>query len=237
MKWISSFLFFVMIVSFCPLTVFAEKEIYINLWHRTLELQENGVTIKTYRITPSMEDTRTLKSQKDEKKLKKYRIGPGTRDTPTPVGIFKIIDKRKNWYDGFGSRWMQLSVPWGTFGIHGTNKPYSIGGYVSEGCIRMFDKQVEELYDLVPMGTKVTIDGPLTGHPDVTYRILVNGSRGALVKIVQHYLLAAGYYKGECNGKFDHLTEKAVARYQKDEGLPVTKQIHYEDLLHMGIIE
>jgi hypothetical protein len=132
---------------------------------------------------------------------------------------------------------MQLSVPWGTFGIHGTNKPYSIGGYVSEGCIRMYDKQVEELYELVHIGTKVTIDGPLTGHPDVTYRVLVTGSRGALVKIVQHYLAGAGLYKGECNGIFDKLTEQAVVLYQKQQKLPVTAQIHYEDLLRMGIIE
>jgi hypothetical protein len=237
MKWLFSLLLIGMIINFYPLSASAEKEIYINLWHRTLELQENGKTIKTYRISPSTRETRAMKLQKNGKITKKYRIGPGTRDTPTPVGIFTIVDKRKNWYSGFGSRWMQLSVPWGTFGIHGTNKPYSIGEYVSEGCIRMYDKQVEELYDLVSIGTKVTIDGPLTGHPDVIYRVLVRGSRGALVKIVQHHLQAAGYYKGECNGKFDRLTEKAVILYQKEQGLPVTAQIHYEDLLRMGIIE
>ncbi|WCK55061.1 L,D-transpeptidase family protein [Aneurinibacillus sp. Ricciae_BoGa-3] len=212
----------------CSQPALAKNEIYINLWDRTLKVQDKGKVIKTYRINPDAQNIRAIKQ---------YRIGPGTKDTPTPVGIFTIVVKKKNWYNGFGSRWMQLSVPWGTFGIHGTNKPYSIGGYVSEGCIRMYDQQVEELYELVDIGTKVTIDGPLTGHPDVTYRVLVCGSRGALVKLVQHHLQAAGFYKGECNGIFDQLTEKAVVLYQKQQKLPVTAQIHYEDLLRMGIIE
>ncbi|MGD8192825.1 L,D-transpeptidase family protein [Brevibacillus ginsengisoli] len=196
-----------------PTLVHAEKEIYINLWKRNLQLLDDGKIIKS------------------------YRIGVGTRHTPSPVGFFKIIDKRRNWFDGFGPRWMELNVGWGSFGIHGTDKPHSIGGFVSEGCIRMYDKQVEELYDLVSIGTKVTIDGPLTGHPDITYRVLVKGSRGALVQMVQNRLQAAGYYTGECNGRFDRLTEIAVKLYQKDHGLPVTAQIHYQDMLHMGIEE
>jgi hypothetical protein len=206
-------IFLCIAIVFFPIPAYAEKEIYINLWHRTLQLQENGKVLKT------------------------YRIGVGTRDTPSPMGVFKIIDKAENWYDGFGPRWMQLSVPWGAFGIHGTDEPHSIGGYVSEGCIRMYDHQVIELYKLVPMGTKVTIDGPLTGHPDVPYRLLVNGSRGALVKMVQHYLQGAGYYKGTCNGIFNRSTEIAVTRYQKDHHLPVTAQIDYDDFIYMGIFE
>jgi lipoprotein-anchoring transpeptidase ErfK/SrfK len=42
-------------------------------------------------------------------------------------------------------------------GIHGTNNPSSIGGPVSHGCIRMFNKDVIELSKLVPVGTQVTI--------------------------------------------------------------------------------
>lgn len=214
MKWLISIIVGGMIaISASPALAHADREIYINLWKRTLELHEDGKVIKT------------------------YRIGVGTKDTPSPVGVFKIVDKRRNWFDGFGPRWMELSVGWGTFGIHGTDKPYSIGGFVSEGCIRMYDKQVEELYDLVKVGTKVTIDGPITGHPNVAYRILVKGSRSALVQIVQNRLQAAGYYKGECNGQFDRLTEIAVTQYQKDHGLKVTAQIDYEDLLHLGIEE
>ena len=46
---------------------------------------------------------------------------------------------------------------YGNYGIHGTNNPESIGGYVSNGCIRMKEKDVEALYDLVEPGTPVDI--------------------------------------------------------------------------------
>jgi lipoprotein-anchoring transpeptidase ErfK/SrfK len=41
--------------------------------------------------------------------------------------------------------------------IHGTIEPYSIGQNVSSGCIRMLNENVTELYDLVPIGTKVIV--------------------------------------------------------------------------------
>jgi hypothetical protein len=213
MRWLIALFLAGLIVLINPCQTFAEKEIVINLWHRTLKLEEDGKVIKT------------------------YKVGPGSIDTPTPMGVFKIVNKSLNWGSGFGSRWMEINVPWGTYGIHGTNKPGLIGRYVSHGCIRMRNRDVEELYKQVKIGTKVTIDGPLTGHRDLTYRILVLGSRGTLVQMVQNRLRAAGFYKGVCHGKFDRLTEIAVIKYQKAHKLPVTMQIKYEDLLHMGIIE
>ena len=53
-----------------------------------------------------------------------------------------------------GYRWMQIH---GNYGIHGTNKPSSIGHYVSNGCIRMWEKDVEALFDEVEVGTPVEI--------------------------------------------------------------------------------
>ncbi len=44
-----------------------------------------------------------------------------------------------------------------TYRIHGTNEPGSIGRSVSNGCIRMLDEHVIELYERVPLGTKVTV--------------------------------------------------------------------------------
>lgn len=41
--------------------------------------------------------------------------------------------------------------------IHGTNNPSSIGRAVSNGCIRMLNEHVEELYRRVPVGAKVTV--------------------------------------------------------------------------------
>ena len=43
------------------------------------------------------------------------------------------------------------------YGIHGTIHPDQIGQPVSAGCVRMLNTDVEELYDLIPEGTKVSI--------------------------------------------------------------------------------
>ncbi|MCP4071586.1 MAG: L,D-transpeptidase [Hyphomicrobiales bacterium] len=45
----------------------------------------------------------------------------------------------------------------GQYAIHGTNNPGSIGGFVSYGCIRMYNKDIEDLYVRVRVGTKVTV--------------------------------------------------------------------------------
>ena len=44
--------------------------------------------------------------------------------------------------------------------IHGTTDPFSIGKAVSKGCIHMTNDQGVELYDLVPVGTKVVVLDP-----------------------------------------------------------------------------
>lgn len=41
--------------------------------------------------------------------------------------------------------------------IHGTNEPSSIGRSVSNGCIRMVNDHVKDLYQRVPVGTKVIV--------------------------------------------------------------------------------
>ena len=43
------------------------------------------------------------------------------------------------------------------FRIHGTNAPRTIGLSVSNGCIRMLNEHVKDLYERVPIGTKVTV--------------------------------------------------------------------------------
>lgn len=89
--------------------------------------------------------------------LRNYEVGLG--GDKTPEGIFYISEKVRNpngRSDGaYGSRGMTLS---GTlYAIHGTDEPDSIGKDASLGCIRMAKEDLEELYDLVPAGTAVTI--------------------------------------------------------------------------------
>lgn len=86
-----------------------------------------------------------------------YEVGLGGEKTPE--GTYRISEKVKN-PNGksngeFGSRGMTLSDT--LYAIHGTNEPSSIGKDESHGCIRMRKEDVEELFDLVPMGTQVVI--------------------------------------------------------------------------------
>ena len=41
--------------------------------------------------------------------------------------------------------------------IHGTNQPWTIGKAMSSGCIRMRNEDVTDLYERVPIGTKVIV--------------------------------------------------------------------------------
>ncbi|WP_196593178.1 L,D-transpeptidase [Pectinatus sottacetonis] len=99
-----------------------------------------------------------------------YPVAVGKPDTPTPVGDFKIIYKEKNptWIDPddtdiqipsgpenpIGYRWIGIG---GNYGIHGTNRPDSIGKYASNGCIRVNEKYIEMIYRKVSIGTPVKI--------------------------------------------------------------------------------
>jgi lipoprotein-anchoring transpeptidase ErfK/SrfK len=50
-----------------------------------------------------------------------------------------------------------LTLSGGTYAIHGTNVPGSIGGFVSYGCIRMYNQDVVDLYQRVSLGTTVVV--------------------------------------------------------------------------------
>lgn len=169
--------------------------------------------------------------------FKTYPVAVGTPSTPTPVGEYRVVFKGKNWGPSYGPRWLGLDVPWGVYGIHGTNKPYSIGRHMSHGCIRMLNRDVMDLYELVPLGTKVTIYGHILGGLLQEPRRLAEGDVGGEVQLIQSRLKSAGYYRGVCNGKFRADTTEAVKRLQRELGLPrngvVTTRI-YEAL---GLLE
>lgn len=104
----------------------------------------------------------------------KYPVALGTSSTPTPDYQCKIINKFKNPYWGgmgkytpirggapnnpLGKRWLGLSTEkYSGYGIHGNISPHSIGKHVSNGCIRMINEDVEELYKYLPLKTEVWI--------------------------------------------------------------------------------
>jgi lipoprotein-anchoring transpeptidase ErfK/SrfK len=93
----------------------------------------------------------------NNKLIKQYPVAVGKASTPTPKGSYKIINKELHPGGAFGVRWLGLNIPKGGYGIHGTNNPGSIGKSISHGCIRMYNNDVIELSNLVPIGTPVTI--------------------------------------------------------------------------------
>jgi lipoprotein-anchoring transpeptidase ErfK/SrfK len=111
--------------------------------------------------------------------FKRYPAGTG-KYGKTPVGRFVIKDKIKDppWWrpDGtvvdfsgdpegeniLGTRWMSIEAVGDTpdakgFGIHGTWDEPSVGKAESAGCIRLKNRDVEEIYALVPLGISVSI--------------------------------------------------------------------------------
>lgn len=99
---------------------------------------------------------RLLRLFNDSVVLMTYPVAVGKPSTPTPLGFWTIIMKGL-WGGPYGGHFMQLSVPWGIYGIHGTDKPWLIGQAVSHGCIRMFSRDAAELYYKVFIGTPVHI--------------------------------------------------------------------------------
>ncbi len=99
-----------------------------------------------------------------------FDIAVGRPTSPSPEGEFKVVTRVQHptWYHAgkvvgpgkanpLGTRWLGLSVK--GYGIHGTNAPRSIGKNASHGCIRMRNRDVEELFALVDVGIPVELVG------------------------------------------------------------------------------
>jgi lipoprotein-anchoring transpeptidase ErfK/SrfK len=117
------------------------------------------------RIVVSLAD-RKLAILEDDRVLKVYDTAVGASVSPSPAGAFTIVARvtHPTWYtkgrtvppgaaNPLGTRWLGLSVK--GYGIHGTNQPTSIGRNASHGCIRMRNRDVEELFDMVSVGDSV----------------------------------------------------------------------------------
>lgn len=108
----------------------------------------------TYKIVINTKSN-TLTLYRNSKWFKSYPVATGKPSEPTPKGTFKIINRAVEPGGPFGVRWLGLSIK--GYGIHGTNNPSSIGKYVSNGCIRMYNKDILELANTVPIGSTVII--------------------------------------------------------------------------------
>jgi L,D-transpeptidase ErfK/SrfK len=111
-----------------------------------------------------------------------HPIGIGRVGWKTPEGTTKIISRQKDpvWVvpksvrdehakDGdmlpakvpagpdnpLGAYMFRLQ--WDSYLIHGTNKPYGVGMRSSHGCIRLYPEDIAVFFDMIPIGTKVTV--------------------------------------------------------------------------------
>ena len=118
-------------------------------------------------VIDKSQNSLTLKT--DDEIFRVYSVATGKYNC-TPVGTFKIVQKLKNpdWYKGgvgiissdspenvLGTRWMGFSEP--GYGIHGGAVNKDLENQVTEGCIRMLDSDVEELFTILPRQTEVLI--------------------------------------------------------------------------------
>ena len=50
-----------------------------------------------------------------------------------------------------------MTLAGGEYAIHGTNRPNSVGGFVSYGCVRMYNQDITDLFERVSVGTQVVV--------------------------------------------------------------------------------
>ena len=107
-----------------------------------------------------------------------FPVGVAVEPASTPLGTLTVVSKSvlPTWYPTASSRkedpTLPAAVPPGpenplgshalrlskyTLLIHGTNKPFGVGRKVSHGCLRLYPEDIPQLYELVPVGTRVHI--------------------------------------------------------------------------------
>ena len=184
-----------------------------------LALTARGEQAGPYIIYVDVEQ-KTLTVWQGGTQVRRYTVATGAWSTPTPLGVFTINSRFSGRMSGFGTCFLGLNVPWGSYGIHGTNKPESIGSNASHGCIRLRVKDAEELYALVPDGTRVVIECGPYGELGTSLRPLKSGDRSSMVRAVQRKLRALGYYPGWPDGVYGEGTSRAVSAARQALSLP-----------------
>ncbi len=131
------------------------------------------------RIVVSIPD-RALALIENETIVRVFPIAVGAKVSPSPVGTFEVTTRvpHPTYYghgkvvppgpsNPIGTRWIGLSVK--GYGIHGTDQPASIGHARSHGCIRLRNRDVEALFELVQAGDVVEIVAERTPETEALF--------------------------------------------------------------------
>nr|WP_240338486.1 L,D-transpeptidase family protein [Peribacillus alkalitolerans] len=202
--------------------------------------------------------TNLLAYYENGKLSKTFKVATGRKPSYTPEGRFIIVNKIKNrpYYkekipggdprNPLGKRWLGINArgTWGTtYAIHGNNNPDVIGKYVSAGCIRMFNEDIDWLFNRIQTNTPVIITTsknsfyaiaasngykvnggtsiPVVSAPSSPSVTLKIGSKGNAVKVMQKRLTELGYNTNGVDGIFGKGTLNAVKQFQKANSLQV----------------
>ena len=138
--------------------------------HQTGWIPADRVSVEDVDLAVHIDlQTRTLTVGDGDVALLSTPVAIGTTEHPTPVGTFYITDKLATpdpdgaygpfafGLSGYSETLTEFAGGDGQIGIHGTNDPTSIGREASHGCIRVPNAIVEDLADLLPLGTPVHI--------------------------------------------------------------------------------
>src|SRR5713226_9031413 len=130
-------------------------------------LAAQGATNSQRRIVVSIPDCK-LALVENGRVVKIYRVAVGAQISPSPSGELKITQRlvEPTYYapgvvippgkdNPLGTRWLGLNQK--GYGIHGTNQPGSVGRRASHGCIRMRNRDMEELFELARAGDVVEL--------------------------------------------------------------------------------
>ena len=125
------------------------------------------------RIVVSIPDRKLAVIDDIESRITVFSVAVGAPATPSPTGTFTIVNRIPNptYYkpgrvigpgdaNPLGTRWIGLSQK--GYGIHGTDAPGSIGHATSHGCIRLRNRDVESLFELVRLGDIVELHAERT---------------------------------------------------------------------------
>ena len=144
----------------------------VMLWATAEALAQENPGARDRKIVVSIPD-RKLAVVDSGRVVKIFSTAVGAEKTPSPTGTYQIVRRVTDptWYskgkvvgpgkqNPVGTRWIGLSKK--GYGIHGTNNPASIGHNASHGCIRMRNRDVEELFTMVAVGDEVELHGERT---------------------------------------------------------------------------
>lgn len=166
-----------------PLTVIAEQNnednISVNSTNNNALEDDDVFSNVTYTDEPEIHLLLKLKQRKlyvyqGEKLLNTYPVAVGKAKWETPTGNFKVMNMIKNpgWTNfktgekippgannPLGERWIAFWTDGNDYiGFHGTPNRSSVGQAISHGCVRMYNEDARELYDLVTVGTEVIVE-------------------------------------------------------------------------------